>query len=251
MNQKQWNPEQYKKHADYVPKLGQYLLDLLQPKPGERILDLGCGEGSLTLEIAKSGATVIGIDASAEMVAAAQDNGVNAYQMDATQLDFKIPFDAVFSNAALHWIKTPEQVLNAVYQNLIEKGRFIGEFGGHGNVMSAYTCLIEALNKRGIDGNKYNPWYYPSHEEYAELLKANRFKVEMIELYQRPTPLGGDVMPWLKLFSDCFLQALPASEHQSYLEEVAHNLRLLLPKEGDQYILDYVRLKFVARKQAS
>ncbi|NER29568.1 MAG: methyltransferase domain-containing protein [Symploca sp. SIO1C4] len=249
MSQKQWNPQQYKKDASFVPKLGQHLLELLQTKPGERILDLGCGEGSLTLEIAKSGATVIGIDTSAEMVAVAQANGVDAYQMNATELDFEMPFDAVFSNAVLHWIKTPEKVLNAVHQHLIKKGRFVGEFGEHGNVMSAQTCLIEALNQRGIDGNKYDPWYYPSQEEYAELLDRNGFEVEMIELYQRPTPLGEDVMPWLKLFSDSFLQALPVSEHWSYLEEVARNLRLRLPKEDDEYILDYVRLKFVARKK--
>src|SRR3974377_346697 len=146
-----WNASRYAANAAFVPALGQPVLELLQPRPGERILDLGCGDGVLTEKLVVSGAHVVGVDSSADMVAAAHKRGIDARVMDATELSFDQKFDAVFSNAVLHWIKhDPDAAIASAYRALRRSGRFVGEMGGHGCVAAIHLALIVGLEKRGI-----------------------------------------------------------------------------------------------------
>jgi trans-aconitate methyltransferase len=146
-----WNTERYARDAGFVPALGRGVLDWLAPKPGERILDLGCGDGTLTLDLVASGAEVTGIDASPSQIKAAQDRGLNARQMDAAALTFEATFDAVFSNAALHWMKDAGAVLKGAARALRPGGRIVAEMGGKGNVETILTAIIAALDDRGIE----------------------------------------------------------------------------------------------------
>ena len=163
MSTQTWNASRYAANAAFVPALGQPVLDLLQARPGERILDLGCGDGVLTQKLAASGAEVVGVDSSADMVAAARQRGLDARAMDATKLTFDQEFDAVFSNAVLHWIKhDPDAAIVSVYRALRHPGRFVGEMGGHGCVAAVNLALVVGLEKRGIrNAASVCPWYFP------------------------------------------------------------------------------------------
>src|SRR5262245_55699649 len=165
-----WNAEQYSEHARFVTDLGMPVVELLAPARGEDILDLGCGDGPLTRKLAQLGCRVVGVDASAEMIAAARALGLDARVMDGHALRFDSEFDAVFSNAALHWMKQPERVMAGVWRALRPGGRFVGEFGGHGNVATIVATLGHALRERGIDPAAFDPWYFPTAEEYRGLL---------------------------------------------------------------------------------
>jgi trans-aconitate methyltransferase len=195
-----WNPESYAKNARFVSDLGEPLLQLLNPRPGELILDLGCGDGALTRKIAAC-CRVIGVDSSFPQLQAAKERGINAIHMDGHQLSFKRRFDAVFSNAALHWMKQPETVVAGVTNSLKPAGRFIGEFGGRGNVEKIRCALHDTLRRHAIDPAPVDPWYYPSPEEYSELLLRAGFIVNYIELIPRPTKLPGDILGWLEIFA--------------------------------------------------
>src|SRR5512146_1581084 len=185
-----WKADRYAQHAHFVPALGQPVLDLLEPRTGERILDLGCGDGVLTEKIAAAGAVVVGVEASADMVAAAQARGLDARVVDGARLDFTGEFDAVFSNAALHWMKDdPDAVIAGVARALKPGGRFAGEMGGHGCVAAITVALIAVLERRGVDGKSANPWYFPTVADYRARLERGGFTVEYIELIPRPTPL--------------------------------------------------------------
>ena len=186
-----WNPQTYSQNARFVSDLGEPLLQLLDPRANERILDLGCGDGALTEKIAALGSFVIGVDASAAQVLAAQQRGLLVAVMDGQRLSFKPRFDAVFTNAALHWMREPEKVIEGVANCLKPGGRFVGEFGGKGNVEIIRAALHAALDKRGIDPWTVDPWYYPSPDEYANLLGRFGFNVNYIELIPRPTKLPG------------------------------------------------------------
>ena len=160
-----WNSDNYANNARFVSDLGAPVLDLLAPKPGERILDIGCGDGALTQKIVAAGSDVVAIDHSPSQVAAARKLGLDAHVMDATHLIYADEFEGVFSNAALHWIKPPEAVVAGVATALKPGGRFVGEFGGYGNVSKIREASIAALNARGLDGEAANPWYFPTAEE--------------------------------------------------------------------------------------
>ena len=196
-----WNPESYSKNARFVSDLGAPLLQLLEPKPGELILDLGCGDGALMAEIEAAGSAVVGVDASMAQLQAARGRGLSVLAMDGQLLAFKRQFDAVFSNAALHWMKQAESVAAGVASCLKPAGRFIGEFGGKGNVETIRAVLHAGLRDRSIDPWTIDPWFYPSPEEYAELLNRCGFTVDYIELIPRPTKLPGDLRDWLELFA--------------------------------------------------
>src|SRR3954470_7478272 len=180
----EWNSARYDKNARFVSDLGEPLVDLLNPQPGERILDLACGDGVLTEKIIARGAELVGVDGSADMVAAAQKRGIDARVVDAYQLNFTSEFDAVFSNAALHWMKRdPDAVIQGVRRALRPGGRFVAEMGGHGNVAAITVALCATLENHGVkDPTAIMPWYYPSPDEYRERLNAAGFKTEHIEL---------------------------------------------------------------------
>lgn len=243
-----WNPENYARNARFVSDLGEPLVELLEPKAGELILDLGCGDGVLTEKIASFGCTVYGIDTSHAQIQAARERGVRALVMDGHRLCFRQCFDAVFTNAALHWMKEPQRVAGGVWNVLQAGGRFIGEFGGRGNVEKIRSALHEALRRRGIDPLRIDPWYYPSPEEYSKLLASLGFKVSYIELIPRPTQLPGDILEWLGVFAQPFTKAVAEADRERYLKDVRDELKEGLQSSAGHWFADYVRLRFKASK---
>ena len=244
----EWKADRYAEHAPFVPVLGQSTLDLLNPRPGERILDLGCGDGALSEKIRESGAMVVGVDGSPAMVAAAKQRGIDARLADACDLAFESEFDAAFSNAALHWMKRdPDAVLNAVRRSLKPGARFAGEFGGHGNVAAITVGLLAVLERHGVeDAASLNPWYFPTTEEYQEKLENAGFRVDSIALIPRPTVLPTDMHGWLETFAGPFFHALPQSDRTGALDEVVGLLRPALCDTNGRWTVDYVRLRFLA-----
>jgi trans-aconitate methyltransferase len=244
-----WNARSYAENAQFVPALGQAALDLLNVKPGERILDLGCGDGALTEKIVALGAEVVGVDSSPDMIAAATKRGLRVLLMDASELNFKAEFDAVFSNAALHWMKKdPDAVIACVRQSLKPGGRFVAEMGGHGNVAAITTALVAVLSRHGItNAASHIPWYYPSVEGYRGKLERHGFEIEHIALIPRPTLLPTGMIGWLRTFAIPFLELLPEPERETFLQETEALLQPVLCDEKGQWTADYVRLRFRAR----
>jgi trans-aconitate methyltransferase len=243
-----WDPESYARNARFVSDLGQGVVELLCPRAGEHILDLGCGDGALTISLTQAGANVVGVDASPEFVAAARARGVDARVMDGKQLTFENEFNAVFSNAALHWMCDPDAVIAGVRRALKPAGRFVAEFGGHGNVAAIQTALIAALKYRGIDGAARSPWYFPTAEGYRAKLETHSFNVETIEIIPRPTPLPTGMRGWLETFANPFLEGIDDADRSALLDEVAGILAPSLCDENSRWIADYVRLRFAATK---
>ncbi len=244
----QWNVENYQKFASFVPQLGQPLLDLLQPQPKELVLDLGCGDGALTEKLIQAGCEVVGVDASPEMVRAAKARGINAYVMDARELTFKEEFNAVFSNAVLHWVKEPHLAVAGIAKVLKPGGRFVAEFGGKGNVKTIEDALIKVVSFFGVDGRKLSPWYYPAQEEYQAILEKHGLRVESIALIPRPTPLPDGMLGWLKTFAGPFLAPFPSVFHQYILWHAKLSMKLTLCDKDGNWHADYVRLRVLARK---
>ncbi|HKT11085.1 MAG TPA: methyltransferase domain-containing protein [Terriglobia bacterium] len=243
-----WKADRYAEHAPFVPLLGRPVLDLLNPQPGERILDVGCGDGVLSALISEAGATVVGVDGSPDMVAAAKQHGIDARLADAFHLSFQAEFDAAFSNAALHWMKRdPDAVLRGVRRSLKPGGRFAGEFGGHGNVAAITVALLAVLHRHGIkDVASLHPWYFPTAEEYRSKLETAGFHVKSIELFPRPVILPTDMRGWVQTFAGPFTQALPQHERAGALDEVVGLLRPALCDSEGHWTVDYVRLRFLA-----
>ena len=245
----QWNSSRYAENARFVSDLGEPVVDLLDPQPGERILDLACGDGVLTKKIVARGAEVVGVDGSADMVKAARQRGVDARVVDAFQLDFTTEFDAVFSNAALHWMKRdPDAVIHGVRRALKPRGRFIAEMGGHGNVAAISVALCATLENYGVkDSAAIVPWYYPSPDEYGKRLKRAGFRTDYIELIPRPTTLPTGMRAWLETFANPFTNSVPQDARADFLCEVTERLRPVLCDSSGRWTADYVRLRFLAR----
>jgi SAM-dependent methyltransferase len=241
-----WDADGYAKTARFVTDLGAPVLELLAPKAGERILDVGCGDGVLTRKIADLGCAVVGLDSSANFCAAARGLGLTIVHADAADMPFEREFDAVFSNAALHWMKDADAVIGRVARALRPGGRFVAECGGHGCVAAIVNALTLELARRGVDGSAVNPWYFPTDEDYGRRLTAGGFEVRSIQLILRPTPLP-DMLGWLRTFAGCFTSVLPADEREEYLLAACERMRATLCDADGNWTADYVRLRFDAR----
>jgi trans-aconitate methyltransferase len=223
-------------------------VDLLAPKPGEKILDLGCGDGVLTKKLADLGCDVVAVDSSLPQIEAARKLGLNAYAISGEDLQYKEEFDAVFSNAVLHWIKRADVMLAAVCRSLKPGGRFVAECGGHGCVRKIQTGLVQALDRRGIDGEARIPWYFPTPGDYATRLERAGFRVDSMALIPRPTPLPGDIIGWLETFALNFFEGFSDEARSNYLHEVRMALEPQLRDADGIWVADYVRLRFAATK---
>jgi len=246
-----WNSSRYEQNARFVSDLGQPVLELLNPQPGERVLDLGCGDGALTEKLVAAGAQVVGIDGSADMINASRKRGFDARLMDAYHLTFQNEFDAVFSNAALHWMKRdPDTVIQGVRRALKSGGRFVAEMGGHGCVGAIVVALCAVLEKRGISQPaSFIPWYFPTVDDYRSRLERGGYRTEYIALIPRPTPLPTGMRGWLETFAIPFTNLLPESDRGAFLDEVTERLRPALCDEQGRWTADYVRLRFWARAE--
>lgn len=243
-----WDPERYARNARFVADLGAPVVELLAPRAGERVLDLGCGDGALTERLVALGCDVVGVDASAEQIAAARARGLDARVVPGEALAFAAEFDAVFSNAALHWMKNADVVIDGVWRALRPGGRFVGECGGDGCVAQIVAALSSALERRGLDPAAVNPWYFPTTDDYGARLAARGFRVESIALIPRPTPLPGEIDGWLETFAESFTAAVAPAARPAFLAEVRDALRPRLCDAAGQWTADYVRLRFRAAK---
>jgi trans-aconitate methyltransferase len=242
-----WSAQSYDRNARFVSDLAGEALAWLDPKPGERILDLGCGDGALTEKLAKLGLEVEGIDVSEDMLAAARARGLDVRRADATTFSVARPVDAVFSNAVLHWVRDPVAAIRRIKAALKPGGRFVAEFGGHGNVAAIVTALRAAVRIHGGDALLSAPWYFPTDTEYRALLEAEGFKVERIGLYPRPTPLPTGAEGWLGTFRKPFFDQYPPETRDAVLATVIGLLRPVLADQSGRWSADYVRLRVCAR----
>lgn len=243
-----WSAADYAKHAAFVPRLGDAVLRLLAPKPGELILDLGCGDGALTARIAEAGARVIGLDSSAEMVEAARARGIDAFVADAEAMDLARfgQFDAVFSNAALHWMLDPDAVAAGIFRALREGGRFVGEMGGEGNLATLRAALRAELIARGYGMPERDPAWYAGAEEFTRLYLVAGFSDVRAELIPRPTPLPGGVADWVRTFRAGLMDVamVPEWEREDVAAAVEARVAPLLRQADGSWNADYVRLRF-------
>jgi trans-aconitate methyltransferase len=251
--QNQWDAELYDNKHSFVSRLATDLVELLAPKSGEGILDLGCGTGHLTHNIAIRGAEVIGIDNAPTMIEQARKNYPNLkFEVaDGTNLHFTEQFDAIFSNAVLHWIKEPEEVVIGINRALKPGGRFVAEFGGKGNVQAIVTAIYHALQKAGYPADAaLSPWYFPSIGEYGSLLEKHGLQLTFATLFERPTPLeDGEqgMQNWLKMFANSFFNELSLDAQMSILTDIENQLRPTLYKNGT-WFADYKRIRVIAMK---
>jgi trans-aconitate methyltransferase len=246
LSEQSWNASDYVHNAGFVADLGEPVLALLAPRAGERILDLGCGDGALTERLQAAGATVLGVDGSADMVRAAQARGLDARVMDGQDLRFDGDFDAVFSNAALHWMPEADRVLAGVARACKPGARFVGEMGGHGNVAAITTALRAVLTAHGVPPARIFRWFFPTAVAYAARLERHGFAVVSVQLIPRPTLLPTGIEGWLTTFSAPFLRGVPDHLHTRIQQDTAALLAPALCDDRGQWIADYVRLRFVA-----
>jgi SAM-dependent methyltransferase len=237
-----WDAADYARVGAFVAELGGAALDLLDPKAGERILDIGCGEGTLSLKIIERGATVLGVDNSPEMIAAARAKGVDALQLAAEDMQFFAEFDAAFSNATLHWVLQKEQAARAIFRALKPGGRFAGEMGGQGNIRKLREALDEELIIRGYAPPIEAGNWYASPEEFAAVYEAAGFREIDARLIERPTALEHGVAAWVTTFRKGWLDRAQVPE-----DERAQIGAAVAGRFGSD-VADYVRLRFIMRK---
>jgi SAM-dependent methyltransferase len=239
-----WDAADYAKVGAFVAELGGAALDLLDPQPGERILDVGCGEGTLTRRIIERGATVLGVDNSPEMIAAARANGVDALLLPAEDMQFFAEFDAAFSNATLHWVLHKEQAARAIFRALKPGGRLAGEMGGKGNIARLQEAVDEEMIIRGYVPPVQASNWYASPEEFATVYEVAGFSELDARLIQRPTPIAHGIANWVLTFRKGWLDraGVPQEERPELAAAVADRF--------GSNVADYVRLRFIMRKPA-
>ncbi|MED4784617.1 class I SAM-dependent methyltransferase [Brevibacillus choshinensis] len=250
---KQWDASHYDEKMNFVSHYGRGLIDWLQPVSGERILDLGCGTGDLTAKLAETGAHVMGFDFSPDMIEAARSKypHLSFAIADAHAFRSDEQFDAIFSNAALHWMQRPEKVAESVWLALAPGGRFVAEFGGKGNCEQVVAALRVALGRKGISADERNPWYFPSIGEYTSLLERQGFRVVLSSHIDRPTlmPDGdGGLRHWLNSFCSPFFTGLSDREIDEICAAVSEIARPTLFRDG-QWFVDYKRIRVIANKE--
>ncbi len=250
MGTQTWDPQQYRQNAGFVAFYGASVLDLLGDVSGLRILDLGCGDGVLTASLVEKGASVVGVDSSTSMVEDAVSRGLDARVMDATALTFEGEFDAVFTNAVLHWIPDHTPVLAGVHRALKPGGRFVGEFGGHGNIAAVRTALLAGVARLGYDITDRYPHNYPTETAFRQRLSTAGFEVDSTEIIHRPTPLPEGVRGWYATFGKSALVGLSPEEAEEAVAHAEYLLRQSLCDDQGIWIADYVRLRFVARRSS-
>lgn len=250
----EWNAAHYDSGYSFVWKHGRGALDMLDPQPGERVLDLGCGTGHLTHQIAATGAEVVGIDSAPDMIRAARQAypDLRFEVADAADYVADAPFDAVFSNAALHWMRPPSRVAARIAAALKPGGRLVAEMGGHGNIQAILDALYPALRAVGYESpEELNPWYFPSIGEYAALLERHSLAVNFAALFDRPTQLeGGEagMRHWLDMFAGTLLAPLDVAQREHVVAQVERDLRPHLC-EGGAWVADYRRLRITATRE--
>jgi trans-aconitate methyltransferase len=240
-----WSAATYDSHARFVSDLAGEILSWLGPLSGERILDLGCGDGVLTARLRDLGCAVTGVDSSPDMIEAARRLGLEAHVFDGHDLPYMGEFDAVFSNAALHWMTEPRRVIKSIRAALKPRGRFVAEFGGHGNVAAIITAMRAIARTRGGDAELAGPWFFPSIDVYRGMLEEGGFRVRRIGLYPRPTELKTGMKAWLKVFRKPFFEQFGPSM-DDVLDEAEALLRPSLCDAKGRWTADYVRLRVEA-----
>ncbi|HZS09879.1 MAG TPA: methyltransferase domain-containing protein [Blastocatellia bacterium] len=251
MSADNWNSKLYDQRHSFVYEYGKDLIALLNPQPGERILDAGCGTGHLTKQIAESGATVIGMDSSANMIETARREypDIQFLPGDVTDFSFPEPFDAIFSNATLHWVARAEVAIRCMSRALRSGGRFVVEFGGRGNVANILDALDEAMRELGL-GAFVNSWYYPSIGEYTPLLEKHGLVADAAWLFDRPTKLEGEdgMLNWLRMFGTVKTQSLGDEDRRRAFDLAVEKVRSRQYVDG-QWYADYRRLRVVAHRE--
>ncbi|MEO0339651.1 MAG: methyltransferase domain-containing protein [Bacteroidota bacterium] len=249
-----WNPELYKTKHAFVFDYGESLIELLKPQEQERILDLGCGTGELTHKISQTCPHVVGIDKSPEMIEKAQHEfpGIHFEVGDAANFNFKEKFDAIFSNATLHWVNQYQAAAQCMYDNLVEGGRIVVEFGGKGNVQSIVNLLKSKLADSGYtEQAQLNPWYFPSIGAYSSELERVGFRVSYAVHYDRPTQLADNdngIIDWIKMFGRVFFKGVDQHDIEAISATVQDELETELFQNGHWYA-DYKRIRIVAYKE--
>jgi SAM-dependent methyltransferase len=243
-----WDAQAYGENGAFVHELAGGVLEWLAAAPGERILDLGCGDGQLTRCIAATGAEVEGVDASPEMIAASRARGIAAREARAEGLPYPdASFDAVFSNAALHWVRDQDAMMDEVRRVLAPGGRFVAEMGGQGNIAAIRVGLMAVLARHGFADREDGVNYFPTAESYTNRLERHGFKVKEMALIPRPTPLPETGMTgWLRTFRRGVLDSLPEPLRETVVKETAELLAPVLCDEEGNWVADYVRLRFIA-----
>lgn len=246
-----WDPELYEAKHSFVWQFGQDLVKLLEPTAGERILDLGCGTGNLTKRIAQTGAEVVGIDLSAEMIGQARRSypALNFVLGSAATMEFSDEFDAVFSNAALHWMLDAEAVARGIARGLKPNGRFVAELGGKGNIAAIEGAIQDVLKEYLPSGLPAKRTHYPSMGEYVSLLERHGIETRFAQVFDRPTKLEGTngMETWLRQFKWYYFEAVPNDQREEALADVIQHLRSTL-WNGQGWIADYRRLRIRAIK---
>ncbi|MCT7967903.1 methyltransferase domain-containing protein [Laspinema sp. D1] len=253
LNRTEWNAELYDRKHGFVSQYGTDLLQLLQPQRGDRILDLGCGTGYLAQQIATVGAEVIGVDQSISMIAQARQSypHLTFEVKDGEKLDFSEQFDKVFSNAALHWMKAAEKVIEGIFKSLKPGGLFVAEFGGKGNVQQIIQACYSSIESAGYPLDiTLNPWYFPSISEYTTLLENRGFEVEFAQLFDRPTPLEdgeNGLRNWIAMFGNSLFAEIPPEAQGTILADIETQLSPQLYRE-ETWFADYKRIRVRAKK---